>query len=297
MGFEGNAIKFLLSAKKENILFGKTLTLGRQSYQLAASDFFNILSRFSIPKEKAIAILEKDTVYADLFLKEIGASEVHSIDASAYEQASVIHDLNLPIPDNLKEQYDTVIDAGTLEHIFNFPTAIKNCMEMLKVNGHFIGITITNNFSGHGFYQFSPELFFRIFSEENGFETKKIFLAVNEPGNHWYEIPDPKTIKKRVLFENSKQSFLLILARKTATSNIFQHTPQQSDYEHLAWKGKDQFPKKKKTVMQKIFFFLPDQLKKRIRYKLRIFDPNAWKIFLNNHGNGKKEEFKKRKNI
>ena len=70
---------------------------------------------------------------------------------------------------HLKNKYTLVIDGGCLEHIFNFPVAIKNCMEMLQEGGHFIGITPANNLMGHGFYQFSPELYFRIFSKENGF--------------------------------------------------------------------------------------------------------------------------------
>jgi hypothetical protein len=169
-------------------------------------------------------------------------------------------------------------------------------MEMIRLNGHFIGITCANNFSGHGFYQFSPELFFRIFSEENGFETNKIFLVINEPGNYWYEIPDPKGLQKRIIFENSKQTFLFILAKKVAVKDIFRHIPQQSDYEYLAWQGKDQFAKRKKTLSQKIFFFLPDYVKKKVRNRLRILDPSAWKVFLSGMGNAKKEEFKKTKN-
>jgi hypothetical protein len=139
-------------------------------------------------------------------------------------------------------------------------------------------------------------LFFRIFSAENGFEIKKIFLVVNEPGDYWFEIPDPKSVKKRIIFENSKQSYLFILARRTAIKEIFTHTPQQSDYEHLAWEGKEQFARTKKSLSQRIFFFLPDHVKKGIRRKLRILDPKAWKVFLRDTGNGNKEEFKRTQN-
>ena len=295
MGFEANAIKFLLELTKENITLGKTLTLGRQSYQLDKASFSGILSRFGTEPQKREALLNDDFIYTEPFLKMLGATEVHSMDASTYESATIIHDLNLPVPDSLKAQYDTVIDAGTLEHIFDFPAAIRNCMEMIKPGGHFISITITNNFAGHGFYQFSPELFFRIFSPENGFETKKMLLAVSE-GGYWYEIPDPKEIKKRVLFENSKQSFLLILAKKTAERKIFGSIPQQSDYEHLAWQGKDQFPRSKKSRSKKIFSFIPDHRKKKIRRALRIIDPRAWKVFLRDTGSGNKSDFKKLKN-
>ena len=107
--------------------------------------------------------------YAEEFLKRLGAKETISIDASAYEGASLVHDMNLPIGDDLKRRFSVVIDGGTLEHVFNFPVAIKNCMQMVDVGGHFFVHTMANNFMGHGFYQFSPELFYRVFSPENGF--------------------------------------------------------------------------------------------------------------------------------
>ena len=86
------------------------------------------------------------------------------MDASSFEGATVVHDLNLPITEALKGRFDVVCDAGTIEHVMNFPTAIRNCMEMVRVGGHLILGTPANNFFGHGFYQFSPELWFRLFS-------------------------------------------------------------------------------------------------------------------------------------
>jgi 2-polyprenyl-3-methyl-5-hydroxy-6-metoxy-1,4-benzoquinol methylase len=57
-----------------------------------------------------------------------------------------------------------VFDGGTLEHIFDYPTAIKNCMKMVKPGGHLLLTTPANNWFGHGFYQFSPELFYSFVS-------------------------------------------------------------------------------------------------------------------------------------
>ena len=89
------------------------------------------------------------------------------MDFSAYEGAAILHDLNEPVGDELKEKFTFVLDGGTLEHIFNFPVAITGAMEMVAVGGHLAIVTGGNNFFGHGFYQFSPELFFRAFNLEN----------------------------------------------------------------------------------------------------------------------------------
>jgi len=41
-----------------------------------------------------------------------------------------------------------VIDSGSLEHIYNFPVAIANCMKMVKVGGSFFIFNMANNHMG-----------------------------------------------------------------------------------------------------------------------------------------------------
>jgi hypothetical protein len=106
------------------------------------------------------------------------------------------------------------------------------------VGGHFIGITPTNNWTGHGFYQFSPELFFRIFSEPNGFRIVRMIMFENQPEAEWFEVADPDAIRERVSFVNAQPTNLLVLAEKVESVQIFAAPPQQSDYVAL-WKSKD----------------------------------------------------------
>ena len=68
----------------------------------------------------------------------MGAASIASIDASDYENASFIHDLNLPLPEQMKNKYSAAIDFGTLEHVFNYPQALKNAMESVATGGHFL---------------------------------------------------------------------------------------------------------------------------------------------------------------
>ena len=76
--------------------------------------------------------------FAENFLRILGTKDAQSMDASDYEQATIVHDLNQPVPSQLHQKFDAVIDGGTLEHVFNFPVAIRNAMEMTKVGGGFI---------------------------------------------------------------------------------------------------------------------------------------------------------------
>ena len=124
-----------------------------------------------------------------------------------------------------------MIDGGTLEHVFNFPMAIKNCMQMLDVGGHFFSHTMANNFMGHGFYQFSPELFYRVFSPENGFCVRRIVVFEQRVGRpRWYEAADPNDIGERVELINDRPTYLIVHAERIADVPIFAAPPQQADY-------------------------------------------------------------------
>ena len=141
-----------------------------------------------------------------------------------------MHDMNNPIPDSLKSAFSAVIDAGTLEHVFNFPVALKNCMEMVQEGGHLLLMTPANNFMGHGFYQFSPELFFRVLSADNGYEVVRAIVCETSPDAPWYEVVDPALAGRRVEMLSSAPMYLLIQARGAGNAVVFEVTPQQSDY-------------------------------------------------------------------
>lgn len=248
MGLHLPAIEFLLYEKLKGINFSKLATLGRQNYYL---------DRHEIKKasrDTGLQIHRDDTT--DSFFNYLGAKELEFIDNSKYEGASVIHDLNFPIPSQLKERYDCLIDGGALEHIFNFPVALKNCMEMVAVGGHLILITPWHNFSGHGFYQFSPELFYRCLSPENGYQIETMFM--NEK-RKWFQITDPSLINQRVEYYGEDQILLFITARRINEAEIFKKWPQQSDYA-TAWRAKEISKEKvltKTTIKEKLIEVFP----------------------------------------
>ena len=234
MGLDINGTKFLLYARKHGVSFETTAMIGRQSMLLDTSTLERNLRLFG---NNADASKLLETGYAEPFLTLLGANEITSFDASDYENATVVHDLNTPIPDEYRNRFSAVLDGGTLEHVFNFPVAIKNCMDMVRVGGHFLAIAPANNYFGHGFYQFSPELFYRVLSKANGFELERMMLYEETYENDWYEVADPEAVKERVTLVNSEPSLLLIIARKTADVATLS-MPQQSDYAR-AWESAD----------------------------------------------------------
>lgn len=249
MGLDRNGLQFVLFAQKTGVDFENTATIGRQRLDISYFETRKLLKAYGYTVNRQIinSIFTENNGFSEPLLKYIGAKEIHSFDASAYEGASHLHDMNEGIPPNYIEKYSVVLDGGSLEHIFNLPIAIKNCMEMIKVGGHYLGITPANNFMGHGFYQFSPELYFNIFTPQNGFEVIHLIAFEDKPGSIWYEVKNPKEIKKRVLLINSESVYLLIIARKNSRSPIFSSPPQQSDYVSM-WGKENEGSKKSITA-------------------------------------------------
>lgn len=237
MGFDVQGLKFLLGARRHGVRFEKTAMIGRQELNLDPMSLQRILSAFGISHDPEVArrVLTEAGGFAEPLLKLLGAERACSIDASAYEGASIVHDMNLPVPDSLKQSFSIVVDAGTLEHIFNFPAAIRSCMEMVEEGGHLLLMTPANNFTGHGFYQFSPELFFRIFSSSNGFEVVRAIVCETSPEAPWYQVMDPARAGRRVELTTMRPTYLMVQARRVRLAPVLAKAPQQSDYTVL-WK-------------------------------------------------------------
>jgi len=231
MAITNSCVRFLIWAKKQGVSFEKVLTLGHLENQ-TDKEIIDILSK----KNPGLIDPEKinwQDFFADTVFSALGAISLESLDYSGYENASLKYDLNEPIPSSFYGQYSLIVDGGTLEHVFNFPQAIKNCMQALCMEGHFIGFSPANNLMGHGFYQFSPELFYRIFSEENGFKIKGLFLVAagfEVDATSWYEVEDPKSLRERVTLTNCIPAYLMVVAKKVADTEPFNNRIFQSDY-------------------------------------------------------------------
>jgi SAM-dependent methyltransferase len=229
--------------------FRRTLTLGRQHLLSSPFQIAALLERrgcwpSSLDRKAFLDQLTITPYYADAFLRVLGAERLVALDASPYEGAEIVHDLGEPIPQHLQRTFDVVIDGGLLEHVFNFPAALKNAMELVAVGGHLVLLTPANNYFGHGFYQFSPELFFRALSPDNGFRVERVVAVendlefasllgityANERKGRWYEVADPASLGMRGTMTNRRPVLLFVRARREAALPVFARFPQQSDY-------------------------------------------------------------------
>lgn len=229
MGIEIKCANLFLRLKDAGAPMESVISVGRQQFALIDEEI-TALERDLPESLDELKGLSLDDKFADPFFHALGASTVHSIDVSDYESCTHVHDLNGPIPEEWRGQYDIVFDGGSLEHVFNLPTALKNCMQMVRPGGHFITFSPANNFMGHGFYQFSPELFFRALSPNNGFEILQALLLEMTPKGRIFAVTDPSQAGARTGLESAHPLILAVIARRCADVPIFETPPQQSDY-------------------------------------------------------------------
>src|ERR1700756_3327351 len=166
------SLRYISDLSKEMARF---LTLGKQEIHIPKEVVNQLANRYILKKsEESVGTpLHFNNVNSKIesLFNELGftpekGSEIDAMDYSDYEGANIIHDLNFPVPEKYHNKYDYIFDGGTIEHIFNIPQVLQNIMDMLKIGGIFVSVTCNNNFSGHGMYQFSPEIFTQTFNKK-----------------------------------------------------------------------------------------------------------------------------------
>ncbi|MFD2740039.1 hypothetical protein ACFSUD_10695 [Sulfitobacter aestuarii] len=175
--------------------------------------------------------------FAETFLQKIGYPEMQAMDASAYENCAITHDLNDPLPQHLRGRFDVVIDGGTLEHVFNTPQALDNVFHLLREGGIFLSINGMSGWAGHGFYQFSPELVWRYWQDARGCEVLACRAVSIDPAEPPVEVMD--TGKQGARFRARKLEgrwYLYHAIRKPGTANAAERIAKtaQGDYA-LRW--------------------------------------------------------------
>lgn len=236
MGIDIHNLNFLAHAQDLGVNFGRTVSLGRQA--IFIEDHWLERHRRSRELPTLHDLSTPKTIrYCEPMIRDwFAAKTVDSVDASAYEGADLIHDLNIPWPTDsvARSGYDAVLDFGCLEHVFNFPVAWRTCVDLCCVGGHVLHALPANNLSGHGFYQFSPELFFNLYQPQNGFELRALFFALKSDPIHWWQVANPLEVRRRVNLCNSHSVYMLVLARKLREVGELP-PPYQSDYAQKEW--------------------------------------------------------------
>lgn len=241
MGIDAHNLNFLAHAQDLGARFDRTLAIGRQALFVEDRALqAHAAWRRQQPLQLPAVAPGRPAYFEPLMQQWFGTQQADSVDASDYESASFVHDMNLPWPalSPQRGHYDAVLDFGCLEHVFDFPTAWRNVVDLCRVGGHILHALPANNLSGHGFYQFSPELFFSLYAPERGFAIKAVVFAQKADPAHWWRVASPLDVKRRVNLRNSHEVYVLVLAQKLrepGTGLGPLAAPQQSDYAQDEW--------------------------------------------------------------
>jgi SAM-dependent methyltransferase len=216
---------------------GRALGLGRHGFRIEprfAKLYERALNRYELPGKRFI-YLQEDGYYETL-MQKLGFGEIESMDFSDYEGATVLQDLNKPVPEALEQQFDFVFDGGTIEHVFNVPQALENVFRMLKPGGRFVSANGMNGFSGHGLYQFGPELvwtFWRCTARCHVHQCRGIKKQPTNQQEYSVDFPDATELGRRLRLKGKIPSgrFYLYYEVERLPESRLQDATLQSDYE------------------------------------------------------------------
>ena len=148
-------------------------------------------------------------------LKNYGMNEVKTLDFFD-DRADFNFDMNNPLLSDLKGRFKTVIDIGSIEHVFDTKQCLWNLFDLLQTEGHLLIHTPCNGYFDHGFHTFSPEYLAQSV-ELNGFKIK--YLKFSTPDG--IELKNPNSVCDALIW---------IVARKVKNIKHF-NIPQQGRWE------------------------------------------------------------------
>jgi hypothetical protein len=224
---------------------GRLLQLGRQEIFFSASDLARIAAQrdFTPANQGALqAIADKRRPLTDReFFDAFGFDHIAAADYSDFDDAELVYDMNrddLPAPH--RGAYDCVVDGGTMEHVFHAPNFLKNVFGLLRVGGRVIHVSPASNAVDHGFYSFSPCLFYE-FYKANGwhidackllnFGTRLLPIRMTA---YDYAPPIPRSVLDGYLAGTVHYNFFIATKTPDARGDL---VPQQNFYQGL-WDGK-----------------------------------------------------------
>jgi SAM-dependent methyltransferase len=243
MGLPLTILRFLAREHRREPFTGSVLTLGRQCVYATYEELREMLQREGIPAADLPAGVPRGTnlpqwrgqpeerfTSDEVFFRLLGLAGSQALDVSDFEGAELIADLNLPVDEALCNRFDLIVDSGTLEHLFHLPQALANLGQMLRTGGRVIHISPANNWTNHGFYQFSPTLFADYY-HHNRYGQVRVYLA--EQASHRdirsplrvYELED----QQPELMMSCRRLFSIAVATKELHSTVGQ-IPLQGYY-------------------------------------------------------------------
>lgn len=157
MGIDFAQIQFFDVCHKQGGLQTPILGLGSLVIRQSKED----IERFA--NDLGYVTLQREQSVRAFFLDRYNIRDYRDCDING--SAEIPLDLNKMLPETLLGAFGTVVNGGTLEHVFDIRRAMENLHDLIRPNGSFIHMVPLTWFE-HGFVNFNP-VFFKTVAEVN----------------------------------------------------------------------------------------------------------------------------------
>ena len=189
MGISLASTTQLLIEAKRQPFSGTVLTLGKQNVHHNYMSLKATAASIGVDLDLSVApalshdsqLAAKNFISDVCVFRSLGLSECYfRLDCSGLRGAPIfVFDMNRSdVPANLVGRFDVIYDGGTIEHAFHLPNLMNNIFTMLRPGGRIIHVSPSSNHIDHGFYMFSPTLFWDFYcANQFDLNTIQVFRA------------------------------------------------------------------------------------------------------------------------
>ncbi len=186
MGLSCGAVELIIHEHLYRPLNGlSVLLIGRQNTDITPQAMTNLLNLYGLSPRVPYVIERPGSMdhltialppdaerIADVSVfRALADCQVQALDISDYEGAEIVHDLNRPLPEELKGRFDFIFDGSCLDNIFDGPGTLIKLSELLKPGGRLLLYNASNS-APTAYLQFSPDWFIDYFAVNNYADCK-----------------------------------------------------------------------------------------------------------------------------
>lgn len=245
MGLSGHAVDAIGREHAFRPIKGDVLFIGRQATYFTPSKLVKKLRSHGNVVDPSAIEIDRTTInripgYGQIvtdrsIFHALGVDSVKALDTSPYEGAEIVHNLNEPISDSLRENADFIVDGSTLDNVFDPAMALRNLSAMLKPGGRVLMINAWSPRDG-SYALCSPAWYFDFFVA-NGFADCKTYVCVSAGSRanvYWLDPAFMRTAESRIRVPLLacwwRIPAVLVLAEKASEPSSPLVSPTQAHY-------------------------------------------------------------------
>ena len=187
MGINKQTLEMLLNENDHKEISGNFLCLGKHTVNVDRLHAIELFEKYGLPIEKledfyadkkfdTLTRHANETILDNDLLSCFSKANYNCLDRSSYEGATIIHDMNTPLPKNLHGRFDFIYNGSCMDNLFDPVSFIRNTSDMLKGAGRILHIECATGVPG-AYLMYSPEWFFSYYAINN-FRDCKVYVSV-----------------------------------------------------------------------------------------------------------------------